>query len=124
MIEDIGKSRRLWSRFLDELIDVVNNNGETELSHGAWFASGMNVKTDPKKGATITIPSAQVQGGQKDKLANFHEDIEHAPFANELVLKSDPSYTLEDSKDRVPPETPKFTLTMQLAPRTADEKKK
>lgn len=122
-IVDIGKSRRLWSRFLDELIDVVNNNGETER-HLAWFGSGMTVKSDPKKGATVTIPSAQVQGREKDRLANFHEDLEHAPFAQELVSKSDPTYTLDESKDRVPPESLKFNLTMQLAPRVVDEKKK
>ena len=47
-IQDIGKSRRLWSKFLDELIDVTNNNGDTER-HLAWFA-GMTVKATSRRG--------------------------------------------------------------------------
>lgn len=121
-IQDIGKSRRLWCKFLDELIDTINNNGETDR-HLAW-CGGLNVKTDPKKGATVTIPNCQVQGREKDRLANFHEDLEHAPFADDGMTKSDPGYVLDEAKDRVPTESLKFTLTMQLAPRKADEKKK
>ena len=55
-IQDIGKSRRLWSKFLDELIDVTNNNGDTER-HLAWF-SGMTVKGDIKKGPTVSMPAS------------------------------------------------------------------
>ena len=30
-IQDIGKSRRVWSRFMDELIDVVNKIGRAHV---------------------------------------------------------------------------------------------
>ena len=53
-IQTIGKSRRLWSKFLDELIDVVNNNGDTER-HLAWF-DNMVVKTDKKGNASVSLP--------------------------------------------------------------------
>jgi hypothetical protein len=55
-IQDIGRSRRLWSKFCDEMIDVVNNNGDTER-HLAWF-DGIAVKSDPKKGATVSMRGA------------------------------------------------------------------
>ena len=58
-IQDIGLSRRVWSQFMDDLIDVVNNNGATER-HLAWF-DRINVKGDPKKGVKVTLPS-NVQG--------------------------------------------------------------
>lgn len=113
-IQDIGKSRRLWSKFLDELIDVVNNNGNTER-HLAWLTK-MTVRTDPKKGATIDIP-AHVQDADKSRLANFHEDLEHAPFADEVTAKSVPTWQVKLTKERTPPQSLSFPLMLELAPR-------
>src|SRR5690606_6835286 len=72
-IQDIGKSRRVWSQFMDGLIDVVNNNGATDR-HLAWFDS-ITVKGDAKRGVKVTLPS-NVQGEDKSLMANFHEDLE------------------------------------------------
>jgi len=118
-IQDIAKSRRLWSKFCDELIDVVNNNGDTER-HLAWF-DGINVKTDPKKGATVTLPG-NVQDADKSRIANFHEDLEAAPFAHELSAKTDPNFKLEIDKVRIPPQSLAFPLTLQFQS-TVDDKK-
>ena len=65
-IQDIGRSRRVWSKFLDELIDVVNNNGDADR-HLAWFES-LVARTDAK-GATVTMP-VQVQDDDLTRLAN------------------------------------------------------
>jgi Tfp pilus assembly protein PilN len=111
-IQDIGKSRRLWSKFLDEMIDVVNNNGDTER-HLAWF-DGMVVRTD-HKGATIRLPG-QVQEADKTRLANFHDDIEAAPFADSMIAKSDPSFRLVPTPDRMPSLSLKFPLKIELFP--------
>lgn len=118
-IQDIAKSRRLWSKFCDELIDVVNNNGDTER-HLAWF-DGMVVKTDPKKGASVSLPG-NVQEADKSRIANFHEDLEAAPFANELSAKTDPTFKLEIDKVRIPPQSLAFPLTLQFQS-TVDDKK-
>jgi hypothetical protein len=61
-IQEIALSRRLWSKFCDELIDVVNNNGDTER-HLAWF-DGMTVKSDARKGSIVTLPG-NVQDADK-----------------------------------------------------------
>jgi len=119
-IQDIGKSRRLWSKFLDELIDVTNNNGDTER-HLAWFG-GLAVKGDLKKGPTVSMP-AMVQDEDKARLANFHDDLEAAPFWKELSFKSDPSYKTVQTLDRVPPLSMSFPLTLQFAPRTSEPAK-
>lgn len=118
-IQDIAKSRRLWSKFCDELIDVVNNNGDTER-HLAWF-DGMVVKTDPKKGASVSLPG-NVQDADKSRIANFHEDLEAAPFASELAAKTDPTFKLEIDKVRIPPQSLAFPLTLQFQS-TVDDKK-
>lgn len=110
-IQDIAKSRRLWSKFCDELIDVVNNNGDTER-HLAWF-DGMSVKSDLKKGSTVTLPG-NVQDADKSRIANFHEDLEAAPFAPELSAKTDPNFRLEVDKVRIPPQSLAFPLSLQF----------
>lgn len=111
-IMDIGKSRRVWSKFLDELIDVVNNNGDIER-HLAWF-DNITVKGDPKNGTQVTM-QASVQGEEQDRLANFHDDLEAAPFGKE-VTRSDPQWTKALTKERVPPVSLRFPLTLKFAP--------
>jgi Tfp pilus assembly protein PilN len=120
-IQDIGKSRRVWSRFLDEMVDVVNNNGDVDR-HLAWF-DGINVKPDVKKGTTVTMPGA-VQGGEESRIANLHEDLESAPFAKELSNKSDPGGRLKISKDRTPAEAFEFQLMLQFKPTNPEPAKK
>ncbi len=115
-IQEIGKSRRLWSKFCDELIDIVNNNGDTER-HLAWF-SGVTVKTDAKKGATVSMPGS-VQGEEKARIANLHDDIAGASFAAEID-KSDPSFKLDIDKKRVPAESLEFPLVLQFKPPVAE----
>jgi len=118
-IQEIGKSRRLWSKFCDELIDIVNNNGETER-HLAWFES-MSVKVDPKKGTTVTLPGL-VQGTEMERVANFHEDLEKsAPFAKDLASKSNPDATRDVDKSRIPPEAFRFPLVLTFKPTTPEQ---
>lgn len=119
-IQQIGQSRRLWSRFCDDLIDLVNNNGDTER-HLAWFG-GIQVKDDPKKGATVTMPGA-VQGEDSSKVANFHEDLEAAPFAADLLTKSDPTWRRDIDKNRMPQQSLSFPLVLTFQPRAAEPPK-
>lgn len=113
-IQDIGRSRRVWSKFMDELIDVVNNNGDNER-HMAWFDS-VQVKSDPKsKSAAVTLPGA-VQGGEMAKVANLHADIEGAPFWRDIATKTAPGGKLDFNKERVPPESFEFQLQLQFRP--------
>lgn len=118
-ITDIGKSRRLWSKFCDELIDVVNNNNDIER-HLGWFDS-LTIKTDPKKGATVKLPGA-VQGGEMFRVANLHEDLEAAPFVKDLIAKSQPGGKIDLDKTRTPAESFRFDLSMQFAPTVIEAK--
>jgi Tfp pilus assembly protein PilN len=120
-IQDIGNSRRVWSQFMDDLIDVVNNNGATER-HLAWF-DGITVKGDPKKGVKVTLPS-NVQGEDKSLMANFHEDLEAAPFAADLSRKSDPTFKLEEDEIRIPAAFLRFPMELEFKPITPAAKKK
>jgi Tfp pilus assembly protein PilN len=119
-IQDIGRSRRVWSRFLDELIDVVNNNGDTER-HLAWF-EGISVKSgDAKKGTVVTMPTS-VQGKEQERIANLHDDIEGSPFGK-LVKKSWPQWKLEEDKGRIPAESLHFKLDLTFEPAVKEQPK-
>ncbi len=118
-IQDIGKSRRVWSRFLDELIDVVNNNGDVER-HLAWF-DNITIKSDPKNGATVAM-KCSVQGEEQDRVANFHDDLEAAPFGKDVV-RSEPSWTKTVDKDRTPASRYQFPLTLSFRPPVKETKK-
>lgn len=118
-IQEIAKSRRLWSKFLDELIDVVNNDGDTER-HLGWF-EGITVTGDPKRGVTVTMP-AYVQG-TLDRVANLHDDIEAAPFWPDIKTKSIPTGKAETDKNRDPPEAIKFSLKLDFWPLAVDRAK-
>jgi Tfp pilus assembly protein PilN len=119
IIQDIGQSRRVWSKFLDELIETVNNNGDTER-HFAWFDS-IRVKSDPKAGAKVDL-QCSVQGDEQFRIANFHDDLEQAPFGKE-VTRSEPTWKLDEDKNRVPAQMLRFPLTLQFAPTEKETKK-
>jgi hypothetical protein len=80
----------------------------------------MTVRTDAK-GATVTMPTS-VQDKEMDRVANFHEDIEASPFAQDLAFKSEPMCKLEESKTHTPPWSLTFPLTMQFKPTVVEAK--
>src|SRR5690606_3200131 len=113
-IRQIGSSRVLWTEFMDQLIDVVNNEGNTQR-HLAWFQSIQVTEGNEKQGPVDTMP-AQVQGASPRKVADFHEDIENAPFARDISSKSAPSYERRMTPKRNPPESSAFTLELRFKP--------
>ncbi|MFN6144724.1 MAG: hypothetical protein ACK5AL_00020 [Planctomycetota bacterium] len=115
-IRDIGNSRRVWSQWLDELIDVVNNDGNAER-HLAWF-DDLTVRNDPTNGALVKL-SCAVQGDEQDRLANFHDDMANSAFGKRALL-SDPTWKLEEEEGRVPPTSLRFALSLQFPPTNAN----
>jgi Tfp pilus assembly protein PilN len=111
-IQDIARSRRVWTRFLDELIDVANNDGDIER-HLVWF-DGITVRNDPKRGATVSMKTS-VQGAEQSRLANFDDDLAGSPFGKD-VTRSDPAWKLELDETRVPPASLRYALTLQFQP--------
>jgi Tfp pilus assembly protein PilN len=118
-IQEIGNSRRVWTRFMDDLLDVVNNSGRIER-HLAWF-DGIQVKGDPKTGSSLKMPG-NVQGDESDRVANFHEDLAAASFASELKSKSDPVWQLETDESRIPAAFLRFPMELQFQPTVGKKK--
>jgi hypothetical protein len=111
-IKKIGSSRMLWTEFMDQLVDVVNNEGNT-ARHLAWFNSIDVVDGNDKKGPVITLPG-QVQGSSLKKVADFHEDLENAPFAVDVAGKSAPGGEKKINTKRNPPESFSFGLKLNF----------
>lgn len=107
-IQDIAKSRMLWARLMDQVFDVVNNDGNTER-HMAWFRGMTMVSGQGGKGPTVTLPGA-VQGGQMKKVADLHEDMEHADFFRYMAESTMPQGIKEVDAKRDPPESFAFTM--------------
>lgn len=114
-IKEIGKSRVLWTKIMDELIDVVNNDGDLER-HRAWFR-GLSVKDskDKKTGPSLAMPG-WVQGESIKAVADFHDDVEQATFYANVKTKSDPTGKRQDDPSRRPPESLLFSLDLVFQP--------
>jgi Tfp pilus assembly protein PilN len=114
-IHEIAKSRVLWTRILDELIDIVNNDGDAER-HQAWFRSLM-VKDgrDAKQGPSIVMPGF-VQGDSLRAVADFHEDVWRADFFEHVHSKSMPTAKKNEDPSRKPAESLFFQLELTFDP--------
>jgi Tfp pilus assembly protein PilN len=108
-LQEISESRVVWTRVLDELVDVVNNDG-------AWF-DRLNVKDgrDAKVGPSLTMPGS-VQGDSLDAVADFNEDVENASFYSFVASKGLPSARRNEDETRRPAESLSFQLELSFQP--------
>ncbi len=111
-IQDIAKSRMLWARVMDQLFDVVNNDGNTDR-HMAWFRGVTMQGGQGSKGPTVTLPGA-VQGANFKKIADLHEDMEHADFFAYVAESTMPQGVKETDAKRDPPESFSFTMKWNM----------
>lgn len=112
-IQEIGKSRVLWTKILDDIIDVVNNDGDIDR-HRAWFRN-LTVKDGkgPKDGPTLAMPG-WVQGDSVSRVADFHDDVQRAPFFLNVKKKSAPSGKKNEDPTRKPAEAQFFNLDLDF----------
>ena len=113
-IQSIGKSRILWTEIIDQVLDVVNNDGNTDR-HLAWF-KGIDMKGgNDKTGPTISMPG-WVQGNSFQKVADFNEDVENATFYGDVKDKAAPGGEVTRDPRRSPPEAVNFQLKLNFFP--------
>ena len=105
-IQTIASSRMLWTKVLDELIDVVNNNTDR---HVGWFTS-LNIQNGRGRGGPSIVVPGFVQGKKITMVANFHEDLEKTRFFKDVSEAPMPSAIKKTDKGRYPPDAFGFTL--------------
>ncbi|MGE0142943.1 MAG: PilN domain-containing protein [Planctomycetota bacterium] len=112
-IQEIGKSRVLWTKILDELVDVVNNDGDIDR-HRTWFRS-LQIRDGKgaKDGPALSMPG-WVQGDSVSRVADFHDDVQRAPFYNNVKKKSVPNSKKQEDPTRKPAESLYFNLDLEF----------
>lgn len=113
-IEQISKSRVLWTRIVDELIDTIDNK-ENADRHVTWFRS-MSVKDgDQKKGPQVVMPGF-VQGDDVARMSDFHDDLVATPFFRYVKDKSLPGGNIVEDPKRRPSEAFSTSLNWSFHP--------
>jgi len=120
-LAQITKDRILWTRKLDELIDVVNLGGDG-VRHYIWF-DDLSVNQLPStgnrnQGFGELKSSGHSGSGQWNQVANFLEDIEDAnvtAFSDIFGRPASPAGTqLPPDKDLIPSEVWSFPFSLKL----------
>ncbi len=125
-LTEITKNRVLWTRKMDELIDVVNAGNDME--HFVWFddvTAKLN-SSSPGRGGSFGSLEANGHSGdeQWSRLANFLDDVadvELTPFIHDFETMNRPQGRKNDSdKDLIPAVNWAFPLKLSL--RSPDER--
>lgn len=116
-LAEITKNRVLWTKTMDELIDVVQN-GREGVDHFIWFNDlDANVKTNKNNFGELSADG--VSGAEAyAQLANFAEDLEDPSLSSLMGVFAAPE-PLQASQERpdetlIPSVTWSFPLQMNL----------
>ncbi len=124
-LAEVTLNRVLWTKVLDEIVDIVHSGGEG-VRHFIWF-DDLTVKQESSSGRTRSRAGAS-WGSLKasghsgspawNQVANYLEDIEDqelSDFALVFNPPGSPEGALNDSDDAlIPPVNWSFPLTLEL----------
>lgn len=115
-IRDIATSRVLWTKVLDQFIDIVNNNGDT-TRHLAWFKN-MNAKSSGGRfgGPSMSL-NAMLASSEWSRQANFLDDIRgHQEFVQDIPHDgvTHPGGRVVKTEGKTPPKAIEFRLDLQM----------
>ncbi len=112
-IQKIANSRVLWTKVVDQFIDIVNNEGDTER-HMAWFKNLSVRDTAGRSGPRMSL-SALSQTKSFKKQANFLDDIQKNPaFFKDFAAITAPGGRVVKEESRIPSEAVSFKLEMTM----------
>lgn len=126
-LSSITRSRIVWTRKLDELIDVVNRGDEGQR-HLVWMDDLTVAQTlNPRGDQWGSVRASGHSGSDKfAQVANFLEDLEDSTFVEDFYKPAPPegTQTVVD-EDLVPPVVWAFPLSLSLrSPDERDENRK
>lgn len=115
-LANITKSRINWTRKVDELVTVINAGGQGDR-HFVWL-DDLDVKQteDARSESAGSLRAAGHSGSDNfAQVANFLEDIENSPFAEDFHKPAPPegTQTVKD-EELIPPVVWAFPLTLSL----------
>ena len=114
-IQGIANSRVLWTKLVDQFIDIVNNEGNTER-HNVWFTNLNVASGNAKVGPTWTL-NAYSQSKSFTKQANFLDDVKnHQAFFQDFATINNPGGRVVTTEKKRPPEAVAFKLDLRMNP--------
>ncbi|MCB9882248.1 MAG: hypothetical protein H6832_16740 [Planctomycetes bacterium] len=114
-IQDIATSRALWTKLLDNFIDIVNNEGNTER-HSVWFDNLTVAGGRGKTGPSWNL-KALSQSNSFTKQANFLDDVRNDPeFFKDFDMINAPGGAVVSESSKEPPEAISFELRLAMKP--------
>lgn len=114
-IEDIGQSRRLWSKKIDELCDLIHNKGDRQR-HLVWLNSIRTLNPTKDTGGGIYIKGLS-GGSEIHRLSDFHLDLKNSEFFADFMGIDNPEGSVVKFSDgRVPGTAWDFDFNLLMAP--------
>lgn len=115
-IQGIATSRAMWTRLLDNFIDIVNNEGNTER-HNVWFDNLAVTSGRGKKVGASWGLKALSQSKSFTKQANFLDDVRQDPeFFGDFKEINSPGGAVVQDATKEPAEAISFELKLQMKP--------
>ncbi|MBN2489314.1 MAG: hypothetical protein JXQ29_00490 [Planctomycetes bacterium] len=119
-IQGIGAARVLWSKKLDQMWDVIQNNGDSDR-HLVWLTT-LGARSPGKgSGKTLSDGLVNIAGysatDQSKRLSNFHRDLMESPFFEGFSEINDPEGSVTYFKDDKEPKAAwRFSFQMRMKP--------
>jgi hypothetical protein len=122
-IEGIGESRKLWSKKIDELCDLIHNKGDRER-HLVWLQSIRTLNSTKDSGGGIYIKGLS-GGSEIHRLSDFHLDIKNSEFFTDFMGIDNPEGSVVKFSDgRVPDTAWDFDFNLLMEPSGKKTKKR
>ena len=116
-IKDIETTRIIWTKKIDQLLQVINNHGRIDR-HWVWLKDFR-----VKMGAQSREPGMELKGyvahDQYEHLSNFNEDLKNHPLFQDFCAISNPTGSITYEKKMLPPASIEFDWELKLVDKTA-----
>ncbi len=114
-IQTIANSRVLWTRLLDDFIDITFNEGNTER-HNVWFKNLDARDGRGKVGPTMSL-QAYCESDEFTKQANYLDDIENnEEFFRDFLSITSPGGRVVHDESKDPSAAIAFKLDLRMKP--------
>ena len=112
-IQKIANSRVLWTKMLDQFIDIVNNEGSMER-HMVWFKNLSVRDSAGRSGPRMTLAALSQSKSFKNQ-ANFLDDVQKNPeFFDDFMAITAPGGRVVPNDNRIPSRAVSFKLEMTM----------
>ncbi|MBU0755018.1 MAG: hypothetical protein KJ645_07740 [Planctomycetes bacterium] len=113
VIKEIEHARILWTKKLDQLLDVINNQGDIE-EHWVWLKD-LKIQMGSDSRMNGMGLKGYAAGDQYEQLSVFNEELKkHELFQEDFVAISNPTGTIVHNKKTNPGDAIEFSWELDI----------